>query len=235
MKILGIDSSAAAASAAVVCDGKVTSQVFANVGLTHSQTLMPMVKSALDSAGVDINDIDLFAVTNGPGSFTGVRIGVAAVKGMAQPLNKSCIGISSLEAIAKPFECSGALIVSAMDARCSQVYTASFDGETGSLKRLTADEAITVDELSSRLKVCKRRVILAGDGAAICYEKMKDIVPDIYIAGAGVRYQCAASVAVIACERFSSDCSDAVSAAELLPQYLRLPQAERELKSKLKA
>ena len=104
MKILGVDSTATAASAAVYCDGKILSLNYSNTGLTHSQTLMPMIDNVLKTAGVNIRDIDYFAVSNGPGSFTGVRIGVSAVKGMAQPIMKKCVPVSTLEVIAKPLE-----------------------------------------------------------------------------------------------------------------------------------
>ena len=141
MKILGVDSTATAASAAVYSDGKILSLNFSNTGLTHSQTLLPMIDSALKSAGVDIKDVDIFAVSNGPGSFTGVRIGVSAVKGLAQPLNKKCVTVSTLEVIAKPLENTGCYAVSVMDARCNQVYTAQFNCLNG-FERVTEDEAI---------------------------------------------------------------------------------------------
>ena len=136
MKILGVDSTATAASCAVYENGKIRSLIYSNTGLTHSQTLMPMVESALKSAGIDIKDVDLFAVSNGPGSFTGVRIGVSAVKGLAQPLNKNCVTVSTLEVIAKPLENTGCYAVAVMDARCNQVYTAQFDCSDG-FKRVT--------------------------------------------------------------------------------------------------
>ena len=232
MKILGVDSSATAASAAVISDGKLLSFTFSNTGLTHSQTLLPMIDNTLKTAGLTVNDIDCFAVTNGPGSFTGVRIGVSAVKGLSQPLNKSCMAVSTLEAIAKPLENSGVYAVSVMDARCNQVYTAQFDCENG-FKRVTEDDAISIEALAEQLKAVNKRIVLIGDGASLCYEKMKCIVNGVELAPLNIRYQSASSVALIAYDNyreFGEGCF--INSYELLPNYLRLSQAERELKKK---
>lgn len=229
MKILGVDSTATSASAAVSCDGKILSLNFSNTGLTHSQTLLPMIENALKTAGVDINDIDCFAVSNGPGSFTGVRIGVSAVKGLAQPLNKKCVTVSTLEVIAKPLENTGCYAVSVMDARCNQVYTAQFDCSDG-FKRVTEDEAITIDELAEKLKGVTQPIVLIGDGANVTYKKLKDVLP-VKMAPVSIRYQSAANVAAIAFEKLENgDCGETANA--ILPNYLRLSQAERELKKK---
>ena len=231
MKILGVDSTATSASCAVLVDGKIRALIYSNTGLTHSQTLLPMVDSALKTAGVDIKDIDLFAVSNGPGSFTGVRIGVSAVKGLAQPLNKKCVTVSTLEAIAKPLENTGCYAVAVMDARCNQVYTAQFNC-LGGFKRVTEDEAITIDELANRLLSVNQPVVLIGDGADVTYKKMSDILPDVKKAVASVCYQSAADVALIAAEKVEIGEFSEQAANDILPNYLRLSQAERELKKK---
>jgi tRNA threonylcarbamoyladenosine biosynthesis protein TsaB len=231
MKILGVDSTATAASCAVYENGKIRSLIYSNTGLTHSQTLMPMVESALKSAGVDIKDVDLFAVSNGPGSFTGVRIGVSAVKGLAQPLNKKCVTVSTLEVIAKPFENTGCYAVAVMDARCNQVYTAQFDCLNG-FNRVTEDEAITIDELTDRLLNIKKPIVLIGDGTEVTYKKMVEKIPDVKKACASVCYQSAADVAVLAAEKIEIDRCAEQSSNDILPNYLRLSQAERELKKK---
>ena len=232
MKILGVDSSATAASAAVISDGKLLSVTFSNTGLTHSQTLLPMIDNTLKTAGLTVNDIDCFAVTNGPGSFTGVRIGVSAIKGLSQPLNKSCMAVSTLEAIAKPLENSGVYAVSVMDARCNQVYTAQFDCENGFV-RVTEDDALSIETLAEHLKMVNKRIMLIGDGASLCYEKMKDIVSGVELAPLNVRYQSASSVALIAYDKYKElGESCFINSYELLPNYLRLSQAERELKKK---
>ncbi len=231
MKILGVDSSATAASAAVYCDGKILSLNFSNTGLTHSQTLLPMVENTLKSAGVSVNDIDLFAISNGPGSFTGVRIGVAAIKGIAQPLSKKCAAISTLEVIAKPLEYTGCCAVAVMDARCNQVYTARFDCAEG-FNRISPDEAITIDELYDKLKEITKPIVLIGDGARVTYNKLFDKLSNVSMAPASICYQSAANVALIAAQKSADGSVELLDANDVLPNYLRLSQAERELKKK---
>lgn len=230
MKILGVDSSATAASAAVYSDGKILAVNFSNTGLTHSQTLLPMIDGTLSEAGIDIKDIDFFAVSDGPGSFTGIRIGVAAVKGLAQPLRKKCFGISTLEVIAKPLENTGVYAVAAMDARCKQVYTAQFDCD--GFERKTPDEALSIAELTERLRSIEKKIVLIGDGAALCYDAMKDVLSNVVLSPLNIRYQSASSVVLSAAERVQNGIECALDAESLLPQYLRLSQAERELKNK---
>lgn len=231
MVILGIDSSAVSASAAIVKDGKLISEAFLNVGLTHSVTLMSLIKQSVEGAGISVSDLDAVAVTNGPGSFTGVRIGVATAKGIAQPENKKCVPVSTLEAIAYPLSDSDCIAVSVMDARCDQVYCALFRCENGKMSRLTADDAISLDALSEMLKVYNEKIILIGDGADISYKYLSDKVPDIRKAADLIKYQRASSVAFIAEERLMNN-ENIVTPDELVPSYLRLSQAERELKKK---
>ena len=138
MKILGIDSSAKSASAAITENGKIISSVYTNTGLTHSQTLMPMVDEVLKASGSELNEIGLIAVNNGPGSFTGIRIGVAAAKGMSDASGIPCVGISTLESMAYNFVgIKDSIICAAMDARCNQVYTALFQITDDGVQRLT--------------------------------------------------------------------------------------------------
>lgn len=229
MKILGIDSSAKSASAAVTENGKIISHFYINTGLTHSQTLMPMVDSALKCADVKLNEIGLIAVNKGPGSFTGVRIGVAAAKGLADVKNISCIGISTLESMAYNLLNNDCIACAVMDARCSQVYTALFDITDGKVSRITPDEAISIEELGKNLKKYEKTKILVGDGAEICYNKMINDVDGLKIAAENIRYQNAAGVCFAAETRNESEY---ISAFDLVPEYLRLPQAERELKAK---
>ena len=230
MKILGVESSATAASVAVYWDGKIISQVQSNTGLTHSQTLLPMVETVLSSTSNTLKDMDYIAVSNGPGSFTGVRIGVSAVKGMAQPLNIKCVEVSTLEAIAKPLECTGCYAVAVMDARCNQVYTAQFNCENG-FTRVTQDEAITIDELGEKLKNVTKPIVLIGDGTLVAYAKLKDVISNIQIANPSIRYQSAANVCIIAAQKVEGG-FEGNEAQQVLPNYLRPSQAERELKKK---
>ena len=223
MKILGVESSATAASAAVLCDGKITSLQFTNTGLTHSETLMPMIERALSSAGVELSDIDYVAVSYGPGSFTGVRIGVATVKGLCFAQNKKCVPVSSLEAAIMPLEASDCYAVAVMDARCKQFYTATFHFEGGKCTRLQNDRAIYYEELrSDLLKLNEKNINL-----------LKDSVKNLYKAPSCIRWQSADSVALAAYEKIlSTGDGAAIPAESLVPFYLRLSQAERELSLK---
>ncbi|MCR4564336.1 MAG: tRNA (adenosine(37)-N6)-threonylcarbamoyltransferase complex dimerization subunit type 1 TsaB [Clostridiales bacterium] len=223
MKILAIDSSAKSVSAALVEDGKVICETFANIGLTHSETLMPMISFTLKSAKASPDDIDIYALTTGPGSFTGIRIGAAAVKGMAQAKDKKCVGVSSLEAIAFSYRDSENIVCAVMDARCSQVYCAAFrNGE-----RLFEDKAILIEELCSVLEEYNEKTVFVGDGAKLVYDSLKDRL-DCVRAKPENEFPHASSVALIAEKRADT----AVPYSQIVPVYLRLPQAQRELNNK---
>lgn len=230
--ILGVDTSAKTVSCAVINDDRILASYFADTGLTHSQTLMPMIQSVLHTAGLNVAQLDAIAVNAGPGSFTGVRIGVAAVKGMAFADNIPCISVSTLEAMAYPLSVdSDTVICSTMDARCQQVYTALFEKDAaGSVCRLTEDEAMSLDHLQAKLEQLNRPILLVGDGAAICYERFRHSL-SVQLAPAEVRYQQAAGTARAALIKLAN--GEAVSPETLLPVYLRLPQAERELRQRL--
>lgn len=227
MKILSIDSSSVTASVAITENGVVLAENFINNGLTHSQTLMPMVEKTLAESGISINDIDLFAITNGPGSFTGVRIGIASVKGMADALNKKCLAVSTLEAIAEPLKNENVIACAVMDARCNQVYTATFQNG----KRLCEDKAVLIDELGEELKQYDKKVVFIGDGSVLCYEKLNNIITECETADEKVRYIHAKSIGFISEERILKG-EEPIGAENLVPFYLRLPQAERELNNK---
>lgn len=227
MKILSVDSSSVSASVAITENGVTLAENFINNGLTHSQTLMPMVEKTLIDADVSIKDIEVFAITNGPGSFTGVRIGIASVKGMADALNKKCVAISTLEAIAEPLKNEDCIVCAVMDARCNQVYTAIF--ENGN--RLCEDKAVLIDELGDELKNYNKKVVFIGDGSVLCYEKLKDVVTDISIAEEDIRFIHASSIGRLAEVKIKNG-EMTIDSANLVPYYLRLPQAERELNNK---
>lgn len=227
MKILSLDSSSVTASVAITENGKVLSESFINNGLTHSQTLMPMVEETLKDSGVSIKDIDLFAIANGPGSFTGVRIGIASVKGMADALGIKCLAVSTLEAIAEPLKNEDVIACAVMDARCNQVYTASFN--LGN--RLCEDKAVLIDELGEELKQYDKKIVFIGDGSVLCYEKLHEIIQNCEIADENIRYVHGSSVGFIAEEKIENH-EEPIDSANLVPFYLRLPQAERELNNK---
>lgn len=227
MKILSIDSSSVSASAAVTENGKILAEEFVNNGYTHSVTLMPIIEKVLKNSKSSVADIDLLAITNGPGSFTGVRIGIASAKGICDAANIPCFAVSTLEVIAKPLSTKNVLAVSVMDARCNQVYTASF--YMG--KRETEDRAILISELLNELKNEKRDIVFIGDGAMMCYEQLKSELSNISVADEEIRLIHASNIALLAEEKITND-ESTVKSEDLLPFYLRLPQAERELRAK---
>lgn len=227
MKILSIDSSSVSASASVTENGAVLSEEFVNNGFTHSVTLMPIIEKVLLDSKCSISDIDLLAITNGPGSFTGVRIGIASAKGICDAAKIPCLAVSTLEAIARPLCKENVLALPVMDARCNQVYTASF--YMG--KRETDDRAILISELSEELKNESRDIVLIGDGALMCYEKLKDEIKNISVADDKIMLIHASFIGLLAEEKIANG-EKTVKSENLLPFYLRLPQAERELKNK---
>lgn len=231
--ILAVDTSAKPVSCALAQDDRVLASFYANTGLTHSQTLMPMIENLLKVTEYTVADLDAVAVNAGPGSFTGVRIGVSAVKGLAFTNDLPCISVSTLESMAEnTVAIPNTVICCLMDARCQQVYAALFEKDTdGVLHRLSADEAVTVAEMGERLSALGRPIVLVGDGSELCYRAWKDTIADVFLAPASVRHQNASATALIACRLFSQGLT--VTAEELQPTYLRLPQAERELNARL--
>lgn len=231
MKLLAIDTSSRTASCAVVENGILLGEFYANIKLTHSCVILPMVQDLLTRLNLSVKEIDCFGVTTGPGSFTGLRIGLSAVKGLAHALGKPCIGISTLEALAwnLGFPCFAAPV---LDARCSQVYTALFSWEPDrTLKRLFPDEALSLADLETRLKSLKSSVYLVGDGAELCYNMLQNRIPCL-LPSPAQQFLRASSVA-FACEQAALQ-GNTVDAGSLVPAYLRLPQAERELLAKHK-
>lgn len=231
MKILGIDSSAKSASVAVVDNGKILSSFYINTGLTHSQTLMPMLENALECSGVKLKDIDLIAVNVGPGSFTGIRIGVAAAKGLADTLNIKVCPVSTLESMAYNLVQSECIAAAVMDARCSQVYTSLFRIKDGVVERITDDNALLIDQLADVLSRFDEEIVLVGDGADLCYKAMSSKISNLKIATEAYKYQNASSVC-FAAQNVPEE--NYLEGKDIVPEYLRLPQAERELINKRK-
>lgn len=218
MKILAIDSSAKSASVAITEDDKVLGEFYVNVGFTHSQTLVSMIKDLFSITKISPDNIDLFAVNIGPGSFTGVRIGVAAIKGLAFKNNTPCASVSTLESIAYNLIDSDCLAVSAMDARCNQVYNANFDIENGKIKRFTPDRAISIENLISELSDYDKKIIFVGDGADLCYNISK-LNKNVFVANNNFKFQTAKNVAAIAKLKFLNN--EIVLPENLAPSYLR--------------
>lgn len=227
MLILALESSATACSAALCRDGVLRAQFYADSGLTHSRTLLPMVESMLVSSGVQLDDVDVIAVAAGPGSFTGLRIGVATAKGLAWKGDKDCAPCSSLESMAWPLaHLEGNLIVCAMDARRNQVYNALFLASGDRLERLSPDRAISLADLAEEVKKYKNSKIVVGDGAKLCYNALLEQGLDAKLAPQPLRMQSAWGVARTA-QRLAEE-GALVKGRELVPVYHRLSQAERE-------
>ena len=224
MKILAFDSTAVTASVAVVEDEHLLAEITLNNGNTHSETLLPMAESLLRMLSIGAEDIDLFAVSSGPGSFTGVRIGAATLKGMAFGRGKPCVGVSTLEALAYNLRTHKGVICPVMNARRSQVYTAIFESDGETLTRLSEDMAIAAEELDERLSSYDADVYLVGDGIEValeCFSKTR-----VNVASENERYQSGYSVSQIALALYKE--GKYTSDAEVTATYLRLSQAERE-------
>lgn len=226
MLILAFETSAKAGSAALLQDGKLLGESYQNTGLTHSQTLLSMAENLLTSCGYTPKQVGAVAVAAGPGSFTGIRIGVAAAKGFAWGLEIPCCGVSTLEAMAENFGTADGYVVPVMDARRCQVYNAVFKAEQGILSRITEDRAISLDELGRELTELDGPIYLVGDGSILTYNTLKDSIPSLVMPAEHRMHQRAAGVAIVGEKMLQSgQCCDA---AGLTPNYLRLSQAERE-------
>ena len=227
MIILGIDTSSAACSAALTIDGKLVGERVMNSALTHSQTIMPAVEELLDAQGMLPADVDLFAVAAGPGSFTGVRIGVCAVKALCAGTGKNCARVDALHALALTSGFDG-LICPIFDARRNQVYTALFRGNGETVKREREDEAIPLEELLNGLP--GEKVYFTGDGLDTYEKTIREKMGDRAVIAPGhMRVLRASGV----CRAALEDPSLTMSGMELTPLYLRLSQAERERSEKL--
>ncbi len=225
MIILALDSTAVSGSVAICRDEELLCEFTLNTGNTHSETLLPMVESALKMCGLTVFDVDLFACDEGPGSFTGVRIGAATVKGLAFNSGKPCIGVSTLEALAQNLVGFEGIACPVMNARRGQVYNALFEVTNKEIKRLCEDRALAITDLEEELsKYGKLPVYLSGDGYKITLDSFKNF--ECKTTPEPLRYQSGYSVAVCALKKYNGGIKTTDS--ELTATYLRLPQAERE-------
>ncbi|MDO5444864.1 MAG: tRNA (adenosine(37)-N6)-threonylcarbamoyltransferase complex dimerization subunit type 1 TsaB [Eubacteriales bacterium] len=228
MLILSFESSAKSASVALTDDGELVGEYTLCTALTHSRTLLPMAENLLKNTEISMNDIDLFACAYGPGSFTGIRIGVATVKGLAWALNKPCVGVSTLEAMSWHGVSSQEIICPVMDARRSQVYNALFQIKNGKPERIREDRAISTDELISDIRsLTDNPVFLVGDGMKVAQNAFTKAGIPFTAAPGNLAYQTAWGVAMAAGDKVPGTADD------LLPVYLRLSQAERERNERL--
>lgn len=226
MTILAFETSAKAASAALFREGALLGESYQNTGLTHSQTLLSMAENLMKSCAVASGDIDAVAVAAGPGSFTGVRIGVAAAKGFAWGREIPCVGVSTLSAMAAGLGAWQGYVCPVMDARRSQVYTALFRVDCGKCTRIREDRAISLRDLGEDVKNLSDPIFLVGDGSVLCYNTLLETVPGLVLPPEHRRHQRAAGVALEAARILETGVRP--DGAQLVPNYLRLSQAERE-------
>ena len=226
MLILAFETSAKAASVALHDGQKLLAESYQNTGMTHSQTLMVMAEDALKQCGKTAADVTAVAVAEGPGSFTGVRIGAAAAKGFAWGREIPCYGISTLEAMSHSLGIYQGYVCPVMDARRAQVYNALFYVNRSEITRVAPDRAIALADLSEELKSLSEPVFLVGDGSNLCYNTLLKDVPNLVLPPEHRMHQRAVGVALLAVQAAAAGI--APGGAELTPNYLRLSQAERE-------
>jgi len=224
--ILAFENSAKAASVALTENGKLLGESYQNTGLTHSQTLMVMAEDLLKQCGKAVSDLTALAVAEGPGSFTGVRIGVAAAKGLSWGAGLPCYGISTLEAMALSLGAYQGYVCACMDARRNQVYNALFYVNQGRMERVSEDRAIALSELAEELKTLDGPIFLVGDGSSLTHKTLSGEIPALVLPPEHRMHQRAVGVALLAEAKAAA--GEPGDAADLQPNYLRLSQAERE-------
>ncbi|MDD6214644.1 MAG: tRNA (adenosine(37)-N6)-threonylcarbamoyltransferase complex dimerization subunit type 1 TsaB [Firmicutes bacterium] len=223
MRILAVDTSSAVATAAVVEDDKLVCECELNNGLTHSQTILPIIDGVLKKSGLSPRDIDIFAVASGPGSFTGLRIGVTTVKGLAHAADKPAVGVNTLEAMAYNLPLCQYIISPIMDARRGQVYNAFYKFSDGVLTTLEKPRAVSLEDCAKQLKEYNEKVVFLGDGVPVFRQRISEILGELALfAPQNVCMQRASSVAEAAKNKKT------LGYAELVPNYFRKSQAERE-------
>ena len=232
MLILAFETTAKAGSVALLEGGKLLAESYQNTGLTHSQTLMVMAEDLLKQCSKTVSDVTAVAVAEGPGSFTGIRIGVAAAKGFAWGGQLPCYGVSTLEAMAASLNAYQGTVCPVMDARRSQVYNALFAADCGSYTRIRDDRAISLQELGEELQKMPKPVFLVGDGSVLCYNTLLEKVSDLVLPGEHRMHQRAVGVALCAARQLNR--GETPDGGALTPNYLRLSQAEREKLEKAK-
>ena len=226
MLILAFETSAKAGSVALLDEKKLLGESYQNTGLTHSQTLMVMAEDLLKQCGKAVSDITAVAVAEGPGSFTGVRIGVAAAKGFAWGGQLPCYGVSTLEAMAQSLGIYQGYVCACMDARRSQVYNALFSVNCGKIQRLTEDRAIALADLAEELKSLEGPIFLVGDGSSLTYNTLSGEIASLVLPPEHRMHQRATGVAILAAKKIAD--GETGDGNALSPNYLRLSQAERE-------
>ena len=234
MIVLAIDTTAKTATAAITQNENLIALTVLNTPNTHSVTLLPMIDQLLCGAGLEVKDVDLFVTSAGPGSFTGVRIGAAAIKGLAFSSNKPCVGVSSLEALALNVTEQDGIVCPVMDARRNQLYNALFKYENGELKRLTPDRVLSAGELAAELSGNDEAVYLSGDGSDIAKRALD--TKTVKFPHEALKYHNAYNVALLGYREYvnaTHQDKEGYTAEKLSPVYLRMSQAERERLEKI--
>ena len=226
MLILAFETSAKAASTALLEENRLLGECYQNTGMTHSQTLMVMAQDLLKQCGKSVDDVTHVAVAAGPGSFTGVRIGVAAAKGFAWGKELPCCGVSTLEAMVLGMGIYSGYVCPVMDARRAQVYNALFYMDSGICTRVTEDRAIALSDLEQELLELDGPIFLVGDGAVLTHNTLSSTVPELILPPEWKQHQRAVGVGLAAIKQIQA--GETCDGAALVPHYLRLSQAERE-------
>lgn len=226
MLIFAFETSAKAASVALLEDQRLLGECYQNTGMTHSQTLMVMAQDLLSQCGKTVDDVTAVAVAAGPGSFTGVRIGVAAAKGFAWGREIPCCGVSTLEAMAMGSGVWQGYVCPVMDARRAQVYNALFYLDNGNCTRVTEDRAIALSQLQEELLELDGPIFLVGDGSVLTYHTLSPAIAELILPPEWKQHQRAVGVGLAAIRQLEK--GENCDAAALVPNYLRLSQAERE-------
>lgn len=233
MRILAIDSSSMVATVAITTDGILNAEYTINHKKTHSQTLLPMIAEIVKMIEIDMDSIDAVAITGGPGSYTGLRIGSATAKGIGLALNKPIINVPTMDALAYNLYSSQYVICPIMDARRGQVYTGIYKFEETEMKTIKPQCIMMIDELIKELDTIKESVMFLGDGVDVHKQLIDDIMDTKhYYAPASMNRRKASTLGTIAEIYYKNGKTE--TAKEHKPEYLRLSQAERELKAKMK-
>ncbi len=231
MKILAIDSSSLVATVAILDEEKILAEYTINHKKTHSQTLLPMLGEIVKMIELDMNEIDAIAISGGPGSFTGLRIGSATAKGLGLALDKPLIHVPTLDAMAYNFYNTDGIICPIMDARRNQVYTGLYEFANGEFKKILEQTPMAIDELIDKLNSINRKVTFLGDGVPVFREIVEEkAIFEVDFAPAHLSRQRASSVGALGMAYYEKD--NTQTAADHAPEYLRLSQAERELNEK---
>ncbi len=228
MLVFGIDTCCNAATAAIADDKKMIAQTVINMGRTHSQIMMPQIEEMFKATELDPCQLDAFAAAVGPGSFTGVRIGVATAKGLAQAADKPCVAVSTLEALAYSSTLFDGIAAPILDARREQVYNALFDCKNGKMTRLTNDRALALCDLLDELNSQNRNIIFMGDGVFVSENEIKSVLGDrAFFAPKTTVMNLGGAVAELGLEKLQN--GEGIAYGDLVPSYVRLSQAERDL------